>query len=219
METIIEACKDLDMSWLPKTIGPFRLVIDQCVDKEENLYRMFHYENDLDWRWEANYDAEVEDYTVRVMMPLFEYAEISFIRDNIEQYWANMKERCEREVYKLLVDPAQNFDLAYRNTGMLEWNFDEVLPEKIGDFVRDIDPHHGIRMINGSYIITEYRIMGDRSGLIIFYNVLRDEFFAELRLHKYPEIDHHLDAKSVEALEEVLRQELHPVLDELASRL
>lgn len=219
MEAIIEACKGLDMSWLPNHIGPFRLVIDQTVDEGENLYRIFHYENDLGWRWEAHYNKEVQDYTVRVKMPLFEFTEISFIRDNVDEYWDTMKSRCSQEVTKLLVQPEENFDLAYRTTGLLDWDFSEALPEQVGSFVLDIDPHHGIRMINGSYIIGEYRQLDDPSGLLLFYNVLRNEFFAELRIHNYPEIDHHLDANSVQGLEAALKEHLCPVLEDLHSRL
>ncbi|MCF0154645.1 MAG: hypothetical protein HUJ84_02765 [Veillonella sp.] len=219
METIVEACKDLDYSWLPESIGPFQLHIDRQVDPEANLYRLFHYENELGWRWESVYDKEVEDYTVRVNMPLFEFVDISFVRDNVPDYWANMQARCQQELTKLLIEPAQNFCLEYKDIGLLEWDFSKVLPDRIGDFVRDIDPHHGIRMINGSYIICEYRRMDDRSGLILFFNMLRREFFAELRAHNYPEINHDLDATSVEELEVVLEEHLASVLEELAQRL
>ena len=52
-----------------------------------------------------------------------------------------------------------------------------------------------IRMINGSFIIGEYHKMDECTGLLLYYNELRDEYFAELRYKNYPEIDHHLDAK------------------------
>ena len=29
------------------------------------------------------------------------------------------------------------------------------------------------------------------TGLLLYYNELRDEYFAELRYKSYPEIDHH----------------------------
>lgn len=219
MESIIEATKKLDYTWLPERVGPFHLVIDKTIDQDSNVYRLFHYENELAWRWEAIYDQEVDDYTVRVTMPLFDFVDITFARDNVEDFWAGLQKRCVQELTKLLVDPAQNFCLEYKDMGIPDWDFSPFLPERIGDFIRDIDPHHGVRMINGSYIIAEYRKMDDRSGLILFFNMLRLEFFAELRAHNYPEINHQLDAQNLEELEAQLKGNLQAILEDLESRL
>ena len=71
MADVIAECKErtYDFSWLPATLGDFKLVIDTTADGL--YYRFFHYENELGWRWEALYDEEVNDYTVHVVMPLF----------------------------------------------------------------------------------------------------------------------------------------------------
>ena len=84
METIIEACKALDYSWLPQQIGGFTLVasnesdytvlLERLIAGEEVLkVPIFHYQNNLGWRWSALYDKEVEDYTVHIEMPLFSF--------------------------------------------------------------------------------------------------------------------------------------------------
>mgnify|MGYP007099972898 CR=1 FL=1 len=173
METIIEACKGLDYSWLPQRVEGFTLVTSSESDYTELANRIesgeevlrvpiFHYENDLGWRWSALYDKEVEDYT---------------------------------------------------------WDFSQVMPDELEGFVRDIDPAHGIRMINGSFIIGEYRKMDECTGLLLYYNELRDEYFAELRYKSYPEIDHHLDAKNLDDLANVLREHLGPILKGLNDRV
>ena len=61
--------------------------------------------------------------------------------------------------------------------------------------------------------------MDDTSGLLLFYNVLRNEFFVELRRHNYPEINHDLDAKDLRELESKLETELTRVLEDLQNRL
>ena len=79
METIIEACKALDYSWLPQTVDGFTLVTstesdytilaNRISDGEDVLkVPIFHYQNELGWRWSALYDKEVEDYTVHIEM-------------------------------------------------------------------------------------------------------------------------------------------------------
>ena len=75
METIIEACKALDYSWLPQTVDGFTLVtstesdytiLANRISAGEDVLKVpiFHYQNELGWRWSALYDKEVEDYTV-----------------------------------------------------------------------------------------------------------------------------------------------------------
>lgn len=217
MEKIIEACKDLDFSWLPPTIADFTLTVERTAD--DAGYHLFSYENDKGWRWEALYDKEVEDYTVHVRMPLFEFTDISFVREEVTSYWDGMKARCVEGLTSLLITPEKGFTYAYNNKQLPTWKYEDILPPSIGEFVRDITPDKAIRMINGSYIICEYCRPDDRSGLLLFYNVLRDEFFAELRRHNFPEISHRLDANTLPKLEQVLREHLEDILTDLAGRL
>ena len=112
MENIIETCKSLDYSWLPPEICNFKLKVtgpDEIVKAQESLAAgeavltlpLFHYENDLGWKWCALYDKEVEDYTVHVVMPLFTFVDISFVRQEFEPYWQGLQERCVQGLSKL----------------------------------------------------------------------------------------------------------------------
>lgn len=219
MADIMAECKErtYDFSWLPDTVGDFKLVIDTTED--DLCYRFFHYENELGWRWEALYDSEVNDYTVHVVMPLFSFTDINFIRGSWEEFELALKERAVQGLTERLIDAPKLFNYAYKLKGLADWSYDAFLPEQIGPFVRDIAPGNAVCMINGSYIIGEYRLMDDTSGLLLFYNVLRDEFFAELRRHNYPEINHDLDAGTLLELEAKLESELVRVLTDLQNRL
>lgn len=229
MENIIETCKSLDYSWLPPKIDNFKLKVtgpDEIVKVQETLAAgeavltlpLFHYENDLGWKWCALYDKEVEDYTVHVVMPLFTFVDISFVRQEFEPYWQGLQERCVQGLSKLLINSAENFTYTYMRKGLQNWDYESVMPAELEGFVRDITPKNAVRMINGSYIIGEYRKMDECTGLLLYYNEYRDEFFAELRYQNYPEIDHHLDAKSLDDLEHVLSEHLKNILCELNSR-
>jgi len=133
----------------------------------------------------------------------------------------------EREVAELIlkgltnmfIEPSNNFTFTYRRRGIPSWDFSQVMPEELEGFVRDIDPAHAIRMINGSFIIGEYRKMDECTGLLLYYNELRDEYFAELRYKSYPEIDHHLDAKNLDDLAVLLREHLGAILKGLNERI
>lgn len=217
MDKVTEACEQMDLSWVKDRVGSFTLQMDRCDD--EKAYRLFHYENDLGWRWEALYDREVEDYTVHISMPLFSFTDISFIRQEPESYLAGLRERCEAGLTMALVEPDKSFTHAYKAKKLPQWQWQSFLPTLIDDYQLDITPDRAIRMINGSYIIAEYRRKEDRSGLLLFYNVLRDEFFAELRRHNHPEISHELDARTLPSLEKALTQHLERILKELTTRL
>lgn len=229
METIIESCKALDYSWLPKSIGNFTLTVSSLSDYDTLLASLaegknvltiplFHYENDLGWRWCALYDKEVEDYTVHIKMPLFSFVDISFIRADLQSFWSVLQERCEQGLTDMLIEPSHNFTFTYRRRGIPTWDFESCMPQEVEGFIRDIDPAHGIAMINGSFIIGEYRKTDECTGLLLFYNELRDEYFAELRYKNYPEIDHHLDAKHLDELQSVLKEHLGPILQGLNER-
>lgn len=217
-DEIKEPFSQIDLSWCPPQIGNFVFKEDKKDDGDN--YLLFHYTNAKGWRWQAFYDAEVEDYTVHIYMPLFSFADISFVNENLADYEAGLRARLEMQIQKVLVNPADNFTYPYKVKGLPEWDYQESLPEQIGGYTRDIAPDKAIRMINGSYIIAEYvKDDDDKSGLLLFYNVLRDEFFAELRAHNYPEINHEVDAKSLTAFEKVLKEKLPLILDELTKRL
>ena len=103
METIIEACKALDYSWLPQTVDGFTLVtstesdytiLANRISAGEDVLKVpiFHYQNELGWRWSALYDKEVEDYTVHIEMPLFSFVDISFVRADLASFWSGLQE-------------------------------------------------------------------------------------------------------------------------------
>ena len=133
METIIEACKALDYSWLPQQIGGFTLVASNESDYTALLERLaagkevlkvpiFHYQNDLGWRWSALYDKEVEDYTVHIEMPLFSFVDISFVRADLESFWNCLKERGVKGLTNMLIEPSNNFTFTYRRRGIPTWD-------------------------------------------------------------------------------------------------
>lgn len=152
-------------------------------------------------------------------MPLFSFVDISFVRADLESFWKGLQDRCVKGLTNMLIEPANNFTFTYRRRGIPEWYFSEVMPKELEGFICDVDPAHGIRMINGSFIIGEYRKMDECTGLLLYYNELRDEYFAELRYKNYPEIDHHLDAKNLVDLTAVLREHLGPILKGLNERV
>ena len=69
------------------------------------------------------------------------------------------------------------------------------------------------------FIIGEYRKMDECTGLLLYYNELRDEYFAELRYKKLSWNRPSLDAKNLVDLTAVLREHLGPILKGLNERV
>lgn len=214
MESIINACQALDISWLEPSIGNFRLVVDQ-EQLSSTVYRIFHYENDKGWYWSALYDKEVEDYMVRITIPLVDFVDIAFIRESLEPFIENLKSTYKQSIEKRFIHPETGFLYEYRKKGIPQWNYDRVLPVKIGEFHRDLTPDMGLAMINGSYLIGTYVKEQQETGVVLFYNTFRDEFFGETRQQGYPGITHDLDATTIEQFEHALEEHLAEVLDNL----
>ena len=214
MESIINACQALDISWLEPSIGNFRLVVDQELISS-TVYRIFHYENDKGWHWSALYDKEVEDYMVRISIPLVDFVDIAFIRESLEPFIENLKSTYKQSIEKRFIHPESGFLYEYRKKGIPQWNYDRVLPPKIGAFHRDLTPDVGLAMINGSYLIGTYVKEQQETGVVLFYNTFRDEFFGETRQQGYPGITHDLDATTIEQFEHALEEHLEEVLDNL----
>ncbi len=119
--------------------------------------------------------------------------DISFVRADLESFWKGLQDRCVKGLTNMLIEPANNFTFTYRRRGIPEWYFSEVMPKELEGFICDVDPAHGIRMINGSFIIGEYR--------------------------KMDECTDHLDAKNLVDLTAVLREHLGPILKGLNERV
>lgn len=215
MSTIKETCEAFDFSGLLPRIGEFTL--QRELREENDKFLLFSYRNPKGWVWQALYDGEVEDYTVHVHLPLMTFVDISFIRQEATSYWENIQARYQVGVTNLLVDPAKNFSYAYKKKKIPTWDYHSFLPERVGEFTLSVKPDAGIRAINGSYLIATYEHDSSVSGILFFYNTLRDEFFAELRRYGYPEVTHLFDATLLPKFEEALTERLVPTLENLLS--
>ncbi len=203
--------------WLPYKIGNFYLDSDyeKVKNGSSNKHVIFQYRNSNHILWQALYDEEVKDYAVCIKLRLFEFTDISFIQSEKDRFLNVLKDRMEQSIIKSLVYPAQSFSFPFKAKGIDVWDFELFLPLSIGPFKRGITPDKAICVLNGSYIIAEYYLEEEETGLLLFYNTFRDEFFCELRKKNYPFISHELDAVSLGQLENALKENLERLLKKL----
>lgn len=210
MDKKVAFCKELNLDNLLPKIGEYSLeVLNKQVDTK---YYIFRYINEKGFSWTALYDDEVEDYTVYIKTGLQVFNDISFIKPKGEIFWENLLNRYEESIKKTLVNPEESFVYAYRHKEIDNWKYQQVLPEKIAGFERTITPDKGIKGINGTYTIAEYKYPNEQTGIVICYNVYRDEFFAEKFKDAVAIVTHSLDAKDFPDLEKALTEELEKEL-------
>ena len=214
MDTIIKECEELDVSWLEPTLGDFRLVVEKKA-LSSTVYSLFYYINDANWRWWVLYDKEVGDYMVRIMVPLVDFVDIAFVRESLASFMDNLKANYKESIIKRFLEPQEGFVYEYKKKGIPQWNYTEVLPQTVEGYHLDVTPLTALDMINGSYVIATYIKDNEETGVVLFYNTFRDEFFGETRQQGYPGITHDLDATTIDKFEQAIRNHLQDVLQSL----
>lgn len=215
MQSILDFCRSVKLDeHLKQNIGEYNLVVDDRL--EDNTYHWFHYVNNREWQFKIIYDADVEDFTAKIMLPLNSFNCIDFIKPTGEVFWDNFLLRYEKFVQNNLINPENSLNYQYRQKGINSWDYQSFLPDSIGDFRLDIKPTQGIKMINGSYIIASYVHIAKKTGLNLCYNIMRDDFYAELCKDGTPIITHELDARTISELEYNLKDNLKKILQELS---
>lgn len=169
-------------------------------------------------RFIALYDEATRDFMVRIVVGLTEYNDVSYIVTDILVFEKLIKERLEETLHKLAVFEAHHLESVCLHTNILSWEYGQALPKMIGRFELFISPDQPIKIINGSYIVIDYTCFAEETNLLIYYNIYRDEYFGEIRLHRTPEMIFDLDAKTLKQLQENLELHLRPILAALEAR-
>ncbi len=205
-------------SSLPAQIGNFSLQL--LEGKVADRIPIFSYTNGaMHRRVLAYYHEETMEYKLQLSIGLLDFCVIEFIKEKLADFTSVLQER----LFSLLdglehFQPAQ-ISVILRHKGILEWQYEELLPPTMFGFQLFITPHTPQRIINGSYIIFDYSDFASHSNFVIYYNVYRDEFFAEKRFHDIPEISYLFDASDLATLTEKITAYLPIELQKLRARI
>ena len=218
-ETLIEAVKqwNIDAS-LPLQVGDFTLIFSFEPDGkgEETI---FAYKNEKKgWTVRALYNDGSGDFSVRVDIGMLEFSLIEFITDDFDAFRSMTEERLPAIIESHYVHAEKDFNVIMKQKGVPDGDWESLLPAKYAGFRRTVDPTCAVRIINGSYMVAAYYDGVTQSGLAVMYNFLRDDFFAERRVHNFPNLVHDFDSTSVDELRGALRERLCPVLDEIRDK-
>jgi hypothetical protein len=219
MKKIIEQVAEWPLlQQLPDSFAGFALTVvqQQCA----NQYLIFSYDCPERQRsFAVLYDNATKDFLARVTVGLTEYYDVSFIVTSLAALETALGERLRPVLDGLARTGGPVADSVFSGKKIGDWAYGASLPREAAGFVLFIDPRSPVRTINGSYIIIDYSDFAAESGLVICYNVYRDEFFGETRLRRTPQTTALFDAKELSELAAKLDANLAPVLTALRRQL
>ncbi|MDU2065378.1 MAG: hypothetical protein E6713_11130 [Sporomusaceae bacterium] len=169
-------------------------------------------------RFIAFYDEATKDFMVRVIIGLTEYNDVSYIVTDLAAFESLLQERMENTLHELAVFEEHHLESVLLQTKITTWEYGTKLPHAIGPFSLFISPQEPVKVINGSYIVLDYSCFSEESNFLLYYNIYRDEYFGEIRLHRTPEMIFDFDAKNLKELEEKLEIHLKDTLNNLEKR-
>lgn len=216
--TLIETLKQWNIaSTLPLQVGDFQLSTEYHMVQEDGTdkeYVLFMYRNPVNnWSVRAVFNPDSEEFSVRTDIGMLEFALIEFITSDFVLFRTMVEQRLARLIHDYYVEPSCNFSVILKDKGIPAVQWDRFLPDTYHGFKRYIRPNEAVRIINGSYMVLAYYQADTQSGLALMYNVLRDDFFAERRIHNFPNLVHDFDTSSLTELEKALETRLLAVLD------
>lgn len=198
---------------LPAVIGDFHF---RRMDQQDGrLYYAFEYVSEsTGWAVRSLFDEETMDYMIKTDFRLFVMTDIELITGDFEKYKTAVEKLLKKNMTRELLH-RDSVSVVVKDHAFTRWDFSEALPPHIGRYERLIDPSRPLMGLNGSYIIGLYEWKEGQRGIIFYYNMFRNEYYAEMNAEKIPVIIHEFDADTIEQLEKKIKKHLAKELDQL----
>ena len=168
-------------------------------------------------RLELIYTKETFDYVPVRQVGLLRYRDFRYItrdKDVFAEWIAGAIDRLVEETTPTYIPRSGHL---LKDKGILDWHFPDTLPERIGNYVKFIGPQYPLDFINNATVILDYADFDAGNELVFLYNRVRNEFYAENKIHMIPNTIHEFDAKKLEDIEALLAERLEPYLLELGN--
>lgn len=192
---------------LSPLVGTYKL--ERIDVQEERIYHAFQWKDEESgWTVQVLFDEETMDYMVKADFHLFSMTEIETITDvaKFDEFKSMVAELTPTWIQRTMID--RSVSILIRGQGFTVWDYKDALPETIGHYRLTITPDKPVHGLNGSYIFAAYEYPEKNAGLLLFYNVYRQEYYGELRAATIPGIIHQYDAKTLEELEKKIARYL-----------
>ncbi|WP_346354934.1 hypothetical protein [Azotosporobacter soli] len=203
---------------LPTTVLGFSLDLQE--QKLAGRTQLFSYQDDKKrLGFSAMYDKNTKEYSIRRKIGLTEFCDIDFCTEQLPRFEQLLQERMQESMRQM-----SNFDEALLDSivikkEILQWGRELELSAKSHGFLLFVEPCRPVKVINGSYMVLDYSDFLNESNLVVYYNMFRDDFFAEIRIHRLPEMTTLFDATTTKELDVIIKQHLEEVLQYMRGKI
>jgi hypothetical protein len=203
---------------LPRELAGFSLSAE--VRENDVGIDIFSYENpSLRKKLRCFYNRATRDYMLRYVFGLNEYNDSKYITPDLTVFTELLRGDLAFVVEDMACfGRAQSYSIL-QNKGILAWAYQEALPAACSGFELYIRPDAPAPLINGSFIVADYSDFAGGHQFAIYYNELRDEFFAEKKRAGNIETTALFDARSVKELDKKLRENLVGYLEDFRRQI
>ncbi len=154
------------------------------------------------------FHEETHEFKIRQKIGLTEFCLTNFFTEDFEHF----KKLIDAQLSGVLKDLREILrkepNIFLREKKIDTWSYGKSLPATFEGFELYISPAAPVEVTNGSFIVINYADFKINSDFVLYYNVYSDEFSGERRINGAPEITYAFDAKTLEELEDKLKNNL-----------
>jgi len=199
---------------LPAKIKGFELVV--AVKRVKDEIDIFSYECREKRRTvRCYYNCATKDYMLKRIFGFNDCCEMEFITPSLEEFEKLLAAGLERFVSMLAEFKRECVSCILLDKGLLEWEYGKGLAPQVLDFELYVKPFEPMSLINGSVVVIDYSDFSCGKQFVVYYNMLRDEFYAEKKVNGVVYTVAGFEAKDLKGLEAVLEERLAGCLGEL----
>lgn len=170
---------------LPEKVGSF-VRVDGFTSHGQEL-SMVRYVNEAQHRsLDLTYTSETGDFVPVKTVGLHVFRDIKYFYRDKNMFAAAVLEGLASMIASIDNEVEHDYSCEAVDYHFKDWEYGMQLPRKIGSYELFISPANPISSINGSFIFIDYTDFTEGNQLCFFYNVYRNEIFAEKKQHYLP---------------------------------
>lgn len=219
MKDLLERLEQWDyLKQMPDEISGFIKKLPDTFEVEGTCVSIFTYTlPSKHCRIEGYFDQSTDDFMVHCFVGLHVFHDIRFICKKLEEFQGRLESFLESMICGLVPDMLRVPTFFVNKKKLVDWQPMDLANELYG-FSLFIKPPYFLQTINGAVVVIDYSDFSEGHQWVLYYNGMRDEFYAEQRLHGVMERIATFDCKGLEELDALL-PEIENTLKELRSRV
>jgi len=197
---------------LPQEICGFVKATPNNIDGQI-LHICQYFNSDIRAKLEIIYTSETFDYIVVRTMGINTYRDVRYVYKERDIFAEKVLDALPRIIKTMEHPDLVDLGEMVAKQNILTWEYGNNLPTSIGDFELYIKPEKAIEHINGSIILIDYTDFTRKDQFVVYYNRLRNQFFAELKIAGVFRDSKVFDSKNLKNLQVKLEKNLQDTLN------